>query len=73
MVVFEVANPAIALLILEVFDEDVTSAEFVAYASLPLTCAAAGVRNCALFDKFGRSFGDFQYASLSVRLCVEYY
>lgn len=71
VVVFEVSNVSLGILTLEVFDEDVTTSEFVAYSSIPLTCLATGFRNCALLDKFGRTTGDFQFASLSVRLAID--
>ena len=56
---------------MEVFDEDITSSEFVAYTSVPVRCLAPGVRNCKLFDERGRAGGDFTFASLAVRVAIE--
>jgi hypothetical protein len=71
VVVFNISNPALAMLTMEIFDEDVTSSEFVAYCSIPLRHLAQGLRSCQLFDQDGRKETDFQFASLSVRACIE--
>jgi hypothetical protein len=70
-VVFSISNPAVAVLTMEIFDEDVTTSEFVAYASVPLRCLSPGLRSCKLYDQYGRHENDFMYASLSVRACIE--
>lgn len=59
--------PDLAILTFEVFDEDVVLNEFVAFASLPLTCVRTGIRNVPLCDVSGKREQDFAFASLCVR------
>ena len=41
--VFEVRRPDLSYLTLHVYDEDVLGKEFIAFASLPVTCMRTGI------------------------------
>lgn len=66
-----VKNPDVALIAFDVYDDDMVSAEFIAYASMPVHCMRRGLRTCALYDTEGRRDGDFAFASLLVYVDIE--
>lgn len=68
-----ITDPETALVTLDVLDEDIpeVSSEFIAFASMSLSCTRPGLRVVALFDQFGHRSGDFSYASLMVRVQID--
>jgi hypothetical protein len=68
---FTIKNPDVAVLVLQVWDEDVASSDFIAYAAYPVLSLRDGLRCCALSDVNGKRNHDFQYASLCVRIHSE--
>jgi hypothetical protein len=69
---FPISNPDCAHLTLVVNHEYMGEYhEFLAYSSIPLSCLRPGLRNVALFDKQGTNSGDYEYASLLVRIKIE--
>ena len=68
---FKITNPDVAILTIEVFDSDLTTSEFIAFSSAPVSCIRQGLRCCQLTDANGKREGDFQYASLLVHIKIE--
>ena len=68
---FNIRNPDIAILNFVVWDEDIGSSEFVAFSSLPVSCARAGVRSVALFDQNCSREREFGFATLCIRIGIE--
>jgi len=72
---FVIKNPDAALISFTVQDEDIplVSAEFIAYASMPVNCIRRGLRTCALYDEEGRQEGDYAFSSLLLYVDIEPY
>jgi len=70
---FDVKYPEMSYLTFHVNDEDVMSHEFIAFASLPVSCMRPGFRVLKLYDALGKRNHDFEYASLFVRIGKENY
>ena len=68
---FKITNPEVAILTIEVFDSDLTTSEFIAFSSAPVSCIRQGLRCCQLTDANGKREGDFQYATLLVHIKME--
>ena len=68
---FKITNPDVAILTIELFDSDLTTSEFIAFSSAPVSCIRQGLRCCQLTDANGKREGDFQYASLLVHIKIE--
>lgn len=70
---FEVENLAVAMLLLAVYDKgDVGSKdEFIASASIPITCLREGIRSVQLFDANNTRSGVFDFASLLIEVKKE--
>lgn len=64
-------RPELTYLTFHVNDEDVLSHDFIAFASLPVSCVRPGLRTLKLFNVVGRAEQDFEYASLFVRVALE--
>ncbi len=68
---FDVRYPDLTYLTFHVNDEDVITHDFIAFASLPVSCVRPGLRTLKLFNVVGRSEQDFEYASMFLRVAVE--
>lgn len=70
-----IKNPDVAVISFTVQDEDIpmVSAEFIAYAALPVSSMRRGLRTCALCDEEGRRDGDFAFSSLLLYVDIEPY
>jgi hypothetical protein len=68
---FDIVNPDVAVLVLQVWDEDVGSSEFIGYASYPVSSLRNGLRTCGLYDAGGKRQHEFLFASLTVRISVQ--
>ena len=55
----------------QVMDADLDADDFVAYAVIPISCLANGLRVVHLFDYNGKQEGDFAFASLLIRVTTE--
>ena len=71
MFTYEITNPDVAVLNMQVFDEDITSSDFIGFSAVPVSCLRNGLRTVGLFDKNGVREGEYGFASLFVRICVE--
>ena len=73
--VFIVENAAVAIFQITVHDKEkgavVGSDEFIAGASIPISCLRRGVRSVKLFDANNTRSGPFDFASLLVDLRIE--
>jgi phosphatidylinositol phospholipase C, delta len=71
---FVIESAAIAMLQIAVFDKEkgsvVGSDEFVAGASIPISCLRSGIRSVKLFDANSTRSGAFDFASLLVEIKV---
>ncbi len=63
--------PELTYLTFHINDEDVITHDFIAFASLPVSCVRPGLRTLKLFNVVGRAEQDFEYASLFLRVSVE--
>ena len=52
-------------------DEDVLSAEFIAFSSIPVNCLKTGFRCVRLYNANGKTDQDFEYTSLFVRVSMD--
>ena len=68
---FPIHNPDVTHLTFRVFDKDINSDDFIAYASIPVTCVKPGWRTIQLFDANGSCLADFEHAKLFVRIAIE--
>lgn len=68
---FDIRRPENTYVTFHVMDEDVLSSEFIAFASLPVTCMRSGFRTIRLYNINGKAEQDFEYASLFVRVSME--
>ena len=69
---FDVHNPDVSSLTFVVLDSDsLGQTEFIAYSSMPINCIRSGLRSVSLYNKQGMRDGDFEFASLLVRIGVE--
>ena len=70
-----VENAAVAMLHITVYDKEkgavVGSEEFLAGASIPISCLRRGIRSVKLFDLNNTRSGPFDFASLLVDLKIE--
>lgn len=71
MFTFDIKNPDVAVLTLQVFDEDMASSEFIGYSSLPVSCIRTGIRTMGLCDRNGSREREFGFASLFIRVSIE--
>lgn len=69
--VFDIHNPDVAVLTLQVFDEDLASSEFIGYSALPVSCIRTGIRTMGLCDRNGSREREFGFASLFIRVSIE--
>ena len=69
--IFDVRRPDLSYLTFHVNDEDVLSHEFIAFASMPVSCIKPGLRTLHLRNVVGKRDQDFEYASLFVRVAME--
>ena len=60
-----------AVLNLQVFDEDITSSDFIGFSAVPVSCLRNGLRTVGLFDKNGVREREYGFATLFVRISVE--
>ena len=51
-------------------DEDLDADDFIAYASIPVSCLRTGWRCIQLFDANGSCLADFEYAKLFIRIYI---
>lgn len=67
---FTVENWAAAMLQLQIYDKDhvATSDDFVASASIPISCLRKGLRSVKVFDASGTRSGAFDFASLLIEI-----
>ena len=68
---YEITNPDVAVLNLQVFDEDITSSDFIGFSALPVSCLRNGLRTVGLFNKNGFREREYGFATLFVRISVE--
>ena len=68
VMVFDVNYPEAAQVTFQVFDEERDSQTFLACSSLPLACIRPGMRTLLLYDENGARSGDYEHASLFVRI-----
>lgn len=69
---FRVNDPDMAILTLQVLDEDFGGASnFIAFCSFPFNCLRNGIRVVPLFDAKGLKWGDHEFASLLIRTDIE--
>ncbi len=52
-------------------DKDIDYDEFIAYASIPISCLKTGFRKIQLFDNNSNCLGDFEFARLFMRVKIE--
>jgi phosphatidylinositol phospholipase C delta len=69
---FTVENWAVAMLQLTIYDKDVTKDDFVASASIPISCLRKGMRSVKLFDVTNTRSGAFDFASLLIDIKTEF-
>ena len=69
---FQVSNPELAVMTMEIYDQDVTTSEFIAFSAIPISCMRMGLRHCSLYDEKGVCDGEFVFASLTVRIFMQY-
>ena len=69
---FDIHNSDIANLTFVVLDSSLLEqTEFIAYSSMPINCIRPGFRTVLLLDKNGMRDGDFEFATLFVRVSIE--
>ena len=69
---FDIQNPDAAIIELAVYDYSFGDRlEFIAHSGIPLVCIRPGLRHVSLYDKYGMRDGDFEFASLLVRIGIE--
>ncbi|CAB9505823.1 Inactive phospholipase C-like protein 1 [Seminavis robusta] len=72
---FIIESAAIAMLQISVYDKEkgsvVGSDEFIAGASIPISCLRRGIRSVKLFDAHNTRSGAFDFASLLVEIRIE--
>ena len=69
---FTVDNESVAMLLFTVWDKDVGSHDdFIASASVPISCLREGYRSVKLFDAYNTRSGPFDFASLLVKVTKE--
>ena len=71
MFTFTIRHPELAVVTLEVCDEDIGNHEFIAFASYPVASLRHGIRAVNLRSSRGDHHGDYDFASLLVRLSTE--
>jgi phosphatidylinositol phospholipase C delta len=65
---FQVENPTCAVLQLTVYDSDVGKDDFIASASIPISCLRQGYRCVRLYDANNTRSGAFDFATLLIRI-----
>ena len=65
---FQVENPTCAILKLTVYDSDVGKDDFIASASIPISCLRQGYRCVRLYDANHTRSGAFDFATLLIRI-----
>ena len=65
---FRVQNPDVAILQFAVFDKDVGGNDFIAGASVPVSCIREGYRSVQLYDANHKRNGAYECASLLVEV-----
>ena len=65
---FDVERPECAIVTFDVMDKDVASSDFIAFASVSVSCLRNGLRNIPLREQSGKRERDFIFASLLVRI-----
>jgi phosphatidylinositol phospholipase C delta len=68
---FTVENWAVAMIQLTIYDKDVGTDDFVATASIPISCLRKGLRSVKLFDAGNTRSGAFDFASLLIDVKTE--
>jgi phosphatidylinositol phospholipase C delta len=69
---FMVENESVAMLLFTVWDKDIGSNDdFIASASVPISCLREGYRSVKLFDAHNTRSGPFDFASLLVKVTRE--
>lgn len=68
VVSFQVSNPEVAIISFTVYDHDIGANYFIGYAAVPIACLRPGLRVLSLCSEKGVSQGDYQFASLCVRI-----
>ena len=68
---FDIYNPDVAVLTMQVYDEDQVFDEFIGFAAHPISCIRSGLRTVGLSDRNGVREREFGYATLFVRMSVE--
>jgi C2 domain len=68
---FDVMNPDVAVLTMQVYDEDQVFDEFIGFAAHPVTCLRSGLRTVGLCDRNGVREREFGFATLFVRVSIE--
>ena len=64
-------NPDVAHLTFRCMDKDLNADDFIAYASIPVSCLRTGWRCIQLFDSNSACKGDFEFAKLFVKVRVD--
>lgn len=64
-------NPDVAVLTMQVYDEDQVFDEFIGFAAHPVTCLRSGLRTVGLCDRNGVREREFGFATLFVRVSIE--
>jgi len=65
---FLVENWAAAMIQLSVYNKDVGKDDFIASASIPISCLRRGLRSVKLFDASNSTSGAFDFASLLIEV-----
>jgi len=65
---FTVENPTVAILQLTVYDSDIGKDDFIASASIPISCLRQGYRCVRLYDANNTRSGAFDFATLLIRI-----
>jgi len=68
---FTIKYPELAVITLEVCDEDIGSYDFIAFASYPVTALRKGIRAVNLRSSRGDHHGEYDFASLLIRIETE--
>mmetsp|Transcript_31306 Transcript_31306/g.41604 ORF Transcript_31306/g.41604 Transcript_31306/m.41604 type:complete len:653 (+) Transcript_31306:238-2196(+) len=70
---FDVCNAAVAILQLTVWDKDGLHSkdDFIASASIPISCMRQGIRSVRLFDSNNTRSGAFDFASLLIEVKIK--
>jgi len=67
---YKLHNPDVAMLQLTVYDHNLGEADFIASASVPVSCIRQGYRSVKLFDKENTRSGPFEFASLLIEVKI---